>query len=191
MTKTSTDPVAEILGLLSTKATGFYGLSSVTQQQHALQCAHLAEQAGEDAAFVTAALTHDIGHLVHDIGEDYLEQGVDDMHEELGLRYLERFFGPAVTEPVALHVAAKRYLCATEADYFAKLGKDSVASLKLQGGPMNRAECAHFESFAHWEAALRLRRLDEQGKDPEMATPPVAHYEGIVRQALADAPATT
>lgn len=186
---TQTDPVAEIIDILETRATGRYGLADVNQQQHALQCAHLAEQNGESAAFVVAALTHDIGHLVHDIGEDYLDKGIDDMHEELGLRYLERNFGPDVTEPVALHVAAKRYLCATETDYFAKLSVDSVESLKLQGGPMSDAECRAFEAHTYWREAVRLRRLDEQGKDPAMVTPPVRHFEGALRQALAGASA--
>src|SRR5581483_1392329 len=106
-----------------------YGLSSVSQLQHALQAALLAEQSGSDAALITAALLHDVGHMVHGLGEDPAADGVDDRHEALGHAYLSRHFGPEVTEPVRLHVAAKRYLCGTEPDYFARLAPDSVRSL--------------------------------------------------------------
>lgn len=113
--------VDQILSLLNTKAEGLYGLSRVTQKQHALQCALLAERSGESVEMIVAALVHDIGHMLHDIGEDFADRGLDDEHERLGHSYLDSAFGPAVTAPVAMHVEAKRYLCAAEPDYFAKL----------------------------------------------------------------------
>src|SRR6187200_740700 len=136
------DVTAELAGLLERKGARRYGLSAVNQLQHALQAALLAEQAGCNAALVTAALLHDIGHMVHGLGENPAEQGIDDRHEEIGRAYLAALFGPEVTEPVRLHVPAKRYLCATEADYFGRLSADSVLSLKLQGGPMSADEVA-------------------------------------------------
>ena len=153
-----------IAALLEEKGSRRYGLAAVSQLQHALQAALLAEQTGGDAALVTAALLHDIGHMVHGLGEDPAADGVDDRHEELGRAYLAALFGPAVTEPVRLHVAAKRYLCATEPDYFAKLSPDSVRSLALQGGPMSAEEVAAFRALPHSEAAVRLRRFDEGGE---------------------------
>nr|MCU0946169.1 metal-dependent phosphohydrolase [Rubritepida sp.] len=126
----------------------------------------------------------DIGHMVHDLGENPADQGIDDRHEELGHAWLTRHFGPEVTEPVRLHVAAKRYLCAVEADYFAKLSDDSVKSLALQGGPMSAEEVAAFEALPQSRAAVQLRRYDEQAKVKDLATPPVAHFMPAVARCL-------
>jgi len=151
----NTDPrLQELADLIDGKGHGRYGLHDVTQRQHALQAAWRAEREGCSSALIAAALLHDIGHLVHDLGDNPAEHGVDDKHEELGQVWLQSWFGPEVTEPVRLHVAAKRYLCATEADYFAKLSPDSVLSLSLQGGP----------SF------------DEGAKVAGLTTPPVQHF---------------
>jgi len=180
-----TDPrLAEIEGLLSLKAEGQYGLAAINQRQHALQAAWLAERMGLPAAQITAALLHDIGHMVHDLGENPAEEGVDDQHEALGYDYLAQWFGPEVTEPVRLHVAAKRFLCATEADYFAKLSPDSVLSLRLQGGPMSEAEVAAFRANPEHAAAVQLRRFDEQAKVKGLETPPVTHFMRYVAEAI-------
>ena len=131
--------IDEILTLLNTKAEGLYGLSNVTQKQHALQCAMLAEQAGETPQIIVAALVHDIGHMLHEIGENFADRGIDDHHEEIGMNYLKDRFGPDVVMPIALHVQAKRYLCATQPDYFAKhktldiLGDLSLMELNILG----------------------------------------------------------
>jgi phosphonate degradation associated HDIG domain protein len=179
------DPrLAEIEGLLTLKAEGQYGLAAINQRQHALQAALLAERMGLPAAEIAAALLHDIGHMVHDLGQDPAAEGVDDLHEARGEDYLRRWFGPEVTEPVRLHVAAKRFLCATEADYFAKLSPDSVRSLSLQGGPMTAAEVAEFHANPACDAAVRLRRFDEQAKVKGLSTPPVAHFMRYVAQVI-------
>jgi phosphonate degradation associated HDIG domain protein len=178
------DPIASIAALLEDKGSRRYGLSAVSQLQHALQAALLAEQSGGDAALVAAALLHDIGHMVHGLGEDPAADGVDDRHEELGRAYLAALFGPAVTEPVRLHVAAKRYLCATEPDYFARLSPDSVRSLALQGGPMSPGEVAAFQALPQSDAAVRLRRFDEGAKVKDLPTPPVAHFLPHLRASL-------
>jgi phosphonate degradation associated HDIG domain protein len=169
--------LASMIGdIIEGKGHRLYGLSAINQRAHALQAALLAEQAGCDAALITACLLHDIGHMVHDLGQDPAKRGIDDRHEELGEAWLARWFGPEVTEPVRLHVAAKRYLCATEPDYFAKLSPDSVRSLALQGGPMSVAEVATFLANPHAEAATMLRRFDEGAKVKGLETPPVAHF---------------
>jgi phosphonate degradation associated HDIG domain protein len=172
--------VAEIQSILEGKAEGRYGLSFINQQQHALQSAWLAEKEGGDDALIAASLMHDIGHMVHDLGDNPAEDGIDDKHEELGHAWLTQHFGPEVTEPVRLHVAAKRYLCAVEPDYFAKLSSDSVLSLSLQGGPMSEAEVAAFRANPYHDAAVRLRRYDEQAKVKDLVTPPVAHFMAAV-----------
>ncbi len=166
----------ELLAIYDGRATRRYGLSRVNQLQHALQAATMAEANGEPASLIVAALLHDVGHMVHDLGEDPASDGVDDRHEDLGAAWLADRFGPAVVEPVRLHVPAKRYLCAVEPDYFARLSEDSVRSLSLQGGPMSADEVAAFRANPHHEAAVRLRRLDEAAKDPAAVTPPFAHF---------------
>lgn len=176
--------IATLQDLLERRADGAYGLHDVTQREHALQAAALAEADGQPDAMIAAALLHDIGHLVHDLGENPAAEGVDDRHEELGHAWLTRHFGPDVTEPVRLHVDAKRYLCATEADYFARLSLDSVRSLALQGGPMDSAEVAAFEALSHHAAAVTLRRYDEAAKVPRLETPPVAHFMPVVARCL-------
>jgi phosphonate degradation associated HDIG domain protein len=168
--------IALIADLLELKADGQYGLHDINQRQHALQSAWLAEQQGCPSALIAAALMHDIGHLVHDLGENPAAQGVDDQHEDVGNAFLAKWFGPEVTEPVRLHVAAKRYLCATEADYFGKLSSDSVLSLSLQGGPMSAVEVAAFRVLPQAADAVQLRRFDEEAKVKDLVTPPVGHF---------------
>ena len=172
-----TDPrLARIEELLTLKADGQYGLAEINQRQHALQSAWLAERQGCPPALIAAALMHDIGHLVHDLGDNPAEAGIDDEHEAVGYAFLTRWFGPEVTEPVRLHVAAKRYLCATESDYFSKLAPDSIRSLELQGGPMSAEEVAAFRAIPEADAAVQLRRFDEQAKVKGLETPPVTHF---------------
>jgi phosphonate degradation associated HDIG domain protein len=185
-----TDPrLAELADIIDGKGHGQYGLSDINQRQHALQAALLAEQEAAGAALVTAALLHDIGHMVHDLGHNPADAGIDDRHEELGHDWLVRWFGPAVTEPVRLHVAAKRYLCAVDPTYFGKLSPDSVKSLALQGGPMSPAEVSAFEALEGHEAAVRLRRWDETAKVKGLETPGFAHFAPYVAACLSGAPA--
>jgi phosphonate degradation associated HDIG domain protein len=180
-----TDPrLQQIAELLTLKAGGLYGLSDVNQRQHALQAAWLAEKTGCPDPLVVASLLHDIGHLVHDLGEDPAADGVDDQHEQRGYEFLTAWFGREVTEPVRLHVAAKRYLCATEADYFSKLSKDSVLSLSLQGGPMSSDEVVAFDALPQSAAAVKLRRFDEQAKVKNLKTPSIEHFLPAVGRCL-------
>jgi phosphonate degradation associated HDIG domain protein len=174
----------KIADLLTLKADGLYGLSDINQRQHALQAAWLAEKTGCPDSLIVASLLHDVGHLVHDLGDNPAEAGVDDLHEERGYEFLAAWFGPEVTEPVRLHVAAKRYLCATEADYFSKLSRDSVLSLSLQGGPMSTAEVTAFDALPQSAAAVKLRRFDEQAKVKNLDTPDVEHFLPAVERCL-------
>ncbi len=178
------DIVDDIARRLDINGQHLYGLSDINQIQHGLQAAWLAEQAGDPPSLIAAALMHDIGHMLHNLGESPAEAGIDDQHEDVGHAYLAARFGPDVTEPVRLHVAAKRYLCGKEADYFAKLTRDSVLSLSLQGGPMSADEIAAFEQQPYWREAVRLRRYDEGAKVKGLTTPPLAHFMPYVTQAL-------
>jgi len=171
------DPLRqELLDIFVGRATRRYGLSEINQLQHALQAAALAEADGAPPATVLASLLHDVGHMIHGLGEDPASQGVDDVHEELGAQWLAERFEPAVSEPVRLHVTAKRYLCTVESDYFGKLAPDSVRSLELQGGLMSPDEVEAFRANPYHAEAVRLRRYDEEAKDPRARTPDFDHY---------------
>ena len=180
---------AAIEDIYTGRALRRYGLSSVNQLQHALQSAALAEQSREPASLIVAALLHDIGHMIHDLAEDPAAEGIDDSHEARGAAWLAAAFGPEVVEPVRLHVPAKRYLCATEADYFGRLSSDSVRSLALQGGPMSADEVSAFNRLPYAAEAVRLRRIDDLAKDKEAVTPSLAHYLTYVDALMARVPA--
>ncbi len=171
------DPLRQkLLEIFTGRATRRYGLSAVNQLQHALQAAALAEADHCTPATVLASLLHDVGHMIHGLGEDPAGRGIDDVHEQLGANWLAKRFGPEVSEPVRLHVAAKRYLCTVESDYFGKLSPDSVRSLNLQGGLMSSDEVATFRSHPQHAEAVRLRRYDEAAKDPRASTADFDHY---------------
>lgn len=172
----TTDPVEEIAALFAERGNSQYGGEAVSQLEHGLQAAMLAEEAGESSELIAAALLHDIGHLLHDLPDSAPDEGVDDVHEELGARWLEARFPAAVLEPVRLNVTAKRYLAAVEAGYWQSLSRPSQVSLELQGGKMTKAECEEFRRSPHFEASIRLRRWDDLAKVADLETPPVEHY---------------
>jgi gamma-butyrobetaine dioxygenase len=145
--------------------------------EHMLQAGALAEAADAANALVAAALLHDIGHL---LGEDEDE----DRHGEAGANWLSQWFGAAVTEPVRLHVPAKRYLCAADAEYFGLLSAESVRTLSLQGGPMTAAEVAAFEALPFFRDAVSVRRWDDQAKDPVITPPRFAHFAPLLKTLL-------
>lgn len=142
----------------------------VTLSEHMLQGAWLAEQDGAPDELVVAALLHDIGHYTSEFGTYTPEDQEDRHHDEAGAKILEPFFPPIVTECVRLHVAAKRYLCATDSDYRSKLSPASAHTLSLQGGPMSNAEIAEFRANPFHDAAVKVRLWDEGGKVPGMKT---------------------
>lgn len=187
MTTLQPDVIAEITRLFELHGAGMYAGEPVTQLEHALQAAHFAEQAAEPASVITAALLHDIGHLIHNFDEDCAEQGIDDQHETAGADWLATHagFGSDVTEPIRLHVPAKRYLCAVDADYLARLSHASRLSLQLQGGPYSAADVEAFRRNKYFEVAVRLRGYDEQAKQVDLPTPPLPHFVSIVAAVLA------
>jgi phosphonate degradation associated HDIG domain protein len=176
--------VDRLLELLATNGGRQYGGERISQCEHALQCACLAAREGAPAAVVTAALLHDIGHLLHQEGERPALQGIDDKHEEIGAEHLLPDFGPAVAQPVRLHVAAKRYLCATDPGYFSRLSPGSVRSLALQGGAFTPAEAEVFRAKPFAEDATRIRRWDEAAKVPGLETPMLGRYRAALEAAL-------
>jgi gamma-butyrobetaine dioxygenase len=150
----------------------------ITQEEHAIQCAALAEREGAPEALVLAALLHDVGHLVEQADDAYGHH----RHDRSGADYLGRFFGSEVTEPVRLHVAAKRYLCAVEPGYQEKLSPASAYTLSKQGGPMSAEEAAAFEANERFAEAVRLRRWDEGGKVEDLEMKPFKAYRPLMEK---------
>lgn len=153
-----------------------YSGEPVTQLEHALQTAQLAETAGAGDELITAALLHDLGHLLNDQGETPTLRGVDDLHQYFALPFLRGMFGERVLCAIKWHVDAKRYLCATRPDYRAGLSVDSRRSLELQGGIFSADEAQRFISQTHAGDAVQVRLWDDKAKAANHSTPSLAHY---------------
>jgi phosphonate degradation associated HDIG domain protein len=172
--------IADICALFDAKGGRMYSGEPVTQLEHALQSASLAESSGADAALITAALLHDLGHMLNDQGETPTQRGIDDVHQYVALPFLRALFSDDVLEPIRLHVDAKRYLCATRPGYQDTLSADSKRSLALQGGPFSVAEAAAFAALAGAARAVELRLWDDAAKTAGMKTAPLAHFVPIM-----------
>jgi gamma-butyrobetaine dioxygenase len=188
-----TPPVGRLAELFTSEGAADYLGEPVTVAQHLLQAGALAERAGAPPALVAAALLHDAGHLrgadpladEQELSGRELMAGTDNDHGERGAAWLARWFPPAVTEPVRLHVAAKRYLCAAEPGYLGLLSPASVHTLSLQGGPMTAAEAAGFAARPYAAGAVAVRRWDDAAKDPAADVPGFARYRRLLEALLA------
>jgi [1-hydroxy-2-(trimethylamino)ethyl]phosphonate dioxygenase len=172
----------EILALFETRGSAAYFGEGVSMTEHALQAAYFAQAAAAPPRLIVAALLHDIGHLIDDVPADIADWTTDARHERIGAHWLAQRFPPEVSEPVRLHVPAKRYLLATDAHYFAKLSPASVVTLKLQGGPMSAPEAARFETERFHEDAVSVRKWDDEGKSVGLRTPGLADYRAMIER---------
>lgn len=172
--------LAELTDLFTRLGDLHYG-EDVTQMEHAVQTAHHAKLDGAPPELVAAALLHDVGHMMQKTGEDAADRGIDTRHEHISAGYLARAFSPEVTEPIRLHVAAKRYRVAVDPAYLERLSRASLQSLALQGGPMSPAEVEAFLADPASATALRLREYDEAGKAPEAEVARFETYEPLLR----------
>lgn len=172
----------EIVNLFKKFGHSEYGGEAVTQIEHGLQAAMLAEEAGESETLILACLLHDIGHLLHQLPNDAPEQGIDDLHENLGNEYLSKIFPTSISEPVKLHVEAKRYLVTKEPNYSKILSQPSITSLMLQGGAMTAEECLAFEQNEFYLDGLKLRKYDDQAKIPNYPTHTIEHYQFLLNK---------
>jgi phosphonate degradation associated HDIG domain protein len=163
-----------------------YSGEGVTQLEHSLQSAQLAEENGAAETLVTAAFLHDLGHLLNLQGETPTARGIDDQHQYFAIPFLRPLFPPAVIEPIRLHVDAKRALCALEPGYYEALSEDSKRSLELQGGVYSRAEAEVFAAKPHAADAMKLRRWDDAAKVQGKPTPGLAHYLAIAERCRSD-----
>ncbi|HEY2629745.1 MAG TPA: HD domain-containing protein, partial [Usitatibacter sp.] len=162
-----------------------YSGEGVTQLEHALQCAQLAEEEGASAELVTAALLHDLGHLLNQQGESPTVRGIDDQHQYFAIPFIRPLFAPAVVEAIRLHVDAKRALCSLDPEYYEALSDDSKRSLTLQGGIYPRQETEAFVAKPFAADAMRVRRWDDRAKVAGATTPPIGHYLEIASRCVA------
>lgn len=176
--------VDEIFRMFREYGSGAYLGEPVSMTEHMLQSAYAAEQDGAEPRLVAAALLHDYGHFIHEHEENAAEHGIDTEHEEVGHAFLAEHFGPEIAEPIRMHVAAKRYLCATDPTYLDALSPASILSLELQGGPYSPREAAAFEESPYASDAVRLRRWDDIGKVAGLDTPDLEHYRPVLEAAL-------
>ena len=185
-------PVDAIAELFASAGAADYLGEPVTVATHLLQAGALSQEAGAPPSLVAAALLHDVGHLRGadavageiEISGRELMAGTDNNHGERGAQWLAQWFPASVTEPVRLHVAAKRYLCAAEPSYFGQLSEASVYTLSVQGGPMTDAEAREFEREPHAADAIAVRRWDDQAKDPSAVTPEFPHFRALLGRLL-------
>ena len=169
---------SEIIEMYEKRAGKQYGGEAISQLEHALQCANLADQAGETDETVVAALLHDIGHLIASDHPKSVKnkQEHDDLHQFIALPFLRGVFSDAVLEPIRLHVDAKRYLCGVEPGYWATLSEASKSSLQKQGGSFTGEEIVAFMRQPFAEESIRLRRYDDSAKVPQRQTPDIAYF---------------
>jgi phosphonate degradation associated HDIG domain protein len=168
--------LADIESLFARKGSEQYTGEPVSHLEHALQSAWLAEQEGAGDALITAALLHDLGHLLHDMDGTPSAEGVDDLHQYRAIPFLRGLFDDEVLGAIAGHVDAKRYLCAVRPGYHAGLSDDSKRSLTLQGGVYDTAQA---QTFIRKPGAVRLRIWDDLAKSPGLVTPDLQHFMAV------------
>ena len=174
--------LSDIAQLFARRGAEQYTGEPVTQLEHALQSAHLAEQSGASDTLVTACLLHDLGHLLNDQGETPTLRGVDDVHQYFALPFLRGLFPDAVLDAIKLHVDAKRYLCQASPAYHARLSDDSKRSLALQGGVFDAGQAAAFIALPAAKDAVMLRQWDDLAKQADWRTPTLAHFLAIAER---------
>ena len=172
----------ELLEIYARRGTEAYFGEAVTMLEHGLQAAYFATARSAPDALVVAALLHDIGHLIEPVPDQINDWTCDAGHERSGAGWLAGHFGPEVSEPVRLHVPAKRYLCATDPEYLRQLSAASVITLQLQGGPMSASEVAAFEAEPRWREAIALRQCDDQGKIAGFKAPDFESYRPLIER---------
>jgi phosphonate degradation associated HDIG domain protein len=172
----------EVLSLFQKRGTSAYFGEHVSMTEHSLQAAYFGREEAAPRSLVLAALLHDIGHLVEDVPDELSDWTADAHHEQTGADWLAERFRPEVWEPVRLHVAAKRYLCATDPSYVSMLSQASIVTLELQGGALTPKEVLQFETHRGFREAVRLRRWDDQGKVAGLKTPGLAEYRGLIEE---------
>ena len=168
--------LAELITLYKVCAPWCNAYGPINQLLHATQAAAFARLHHAPTSLVVATLLHDVGHVLPGSNRRVSVDVADDNHEHEGHRWLSGFFGPEVTEPVRLHVEAKRYLCTMSSHYTEGLSLQAFRRLAPQGGTMNEKEVASFRAEPYWREAVFLRQCDDVANDPEGPLPPFAAF---------------
>jgi len=147
---------------------------------HMLQTGRAARESGASAELVVAAVVHDVGHFSGAMSGRELMHGNDNHHDEVAAQWLAQWFDAGVTEPVRLHVNAKRYLCAVDPTYYDRLSEASKFTMSVQGGQMSAEEVAAFAAEPYCAAAVALRRFDDAGKDPDAPVLTLADFRAEI-----------
>ncbi|MBD6620190.1 HD domain-containing protein [Komarekiella sp. 'clone 1'] len=176
--------IESIIDLFAEKGSQLYGAEAISQLEHALQCASLAEKSLQSHELITACLLHDLGHLIHNLGDNPASQGIDDQHEHRAIPLLRQMFSPAVTEPIRLHVVAKRYLCSVDPKYWDSLSAASKRSLELQGGIFSSEQAEKFIQQPYAEDSVQLRIYDDKAKITNLPTPDLNHFTQFITTSL-------
>ncbi len=155
----------------------------VTMSEHMLQTAMLAEKNNSSNSLVCACLLHDYGHFIVDDPDMMVSKSIDANHELIGYDYLKNYFTSAVTEPIKLHVDAKRFLC-RDKSYYNQLSTASKTSLKLQGNPMNDEEAKNFQKLKYFNDAIEVRKYDDGGKDPNIKIKNIGDFKELLNSQL-------
>ena len=173
-----------LLNLLEKKGSDMmYGGEKVSQLEHALQCAELAEKNKLSNSTITAALLHDIGHLLYE-DKDPIHEGKDGHHENLGANFLSKYFGEEVINPIRAHVDSKKYLTSVEVGYYDSLSEASQISLAAQGGPFSKEEAEEFINKPFMREAVEMRRFDDMAKIINKKTPELNHFKPYLDDAI-------
>ncbi|MEO5974790.1 MAG: HD domain-containing protein [Ilumatobacteraceae bacterium] len=178
------DVIARLADVFRRRGSDSYLGETVTMSEHMLQAAALAEDEGADESLIAAALLHDVGHFADELSAYSPSDTIDKRHDIVGAQLLEPYFDQRIVDAVRLHVAAKRYLCATNSEYLSVLSKASVHTLGLQGGPMSPDEIVEFEGYGGSRDAVRIRLWDDRAKVSGVVTPTFEEYLPLLRQVI-------
>lgn len=163
-----------------------YAGEKVSQLEHALQAAKLAEEENFDDEVILAALFHDIGHLMK-IQNDDEKMGIFGVkdHEQIGAHYLlENGFSQKIVELIKGHVRTKKYLAYKNPLYKSTLSEASLKTLDYQGGPMTKVEAENFEKDDFFHLHLKMREWDDKAKIPGLKTKSISEYKSKALEQL-------
>ncbi len=179
-----------LLDALARSGARRYGGEVVSELEHALQCAELAREGAADEELQLACLLHDVGRYAIDqsVVADTLEatrigpsaRG----HHEVGADLLAPWVSERIAWCVRMHADAKRYLCATEPAYSARLSPASRRTLELQGGVMTADDAARFGGHPWANDAIALRRWDDEAKVVGKATRTLNEWAPVIRRCV-------
>lgn len=176
----------EIIELYELHGGEEYAGEKVSQLEHMVQAARLAESQGYEEEVILAAFLHDIGHLC--VGKHGINEmggfGIMD-HEELGAQFLKDLgFSQKIIQLVASHVQAKRYLTFRFPEYYTNLSEASRKTLEYQGGKMNPEEASQFENSSLFDLIIQMRKWDDQAKVEKLPIPDLKRYGELIRSHL-------